>query len=235
VVDRAWLIGLLSGNQKQAYNKSRKLRGKRFSCLDFLTHKNKNSLKWLTGLSVIVLFVILFFGLKPKDFYFSKSVSRIENQAGIRFRKYGIAYTDPIEELRKENGFGENGFSIEIALKPLNNEEGFNFIFVLHNGNDRNQLLLGQWRSWIIAMNGDDYDYKRRVKRISVDIASQSSQVRFLTITTGKGGTKAYIDGQLMRAEKDLTLSIPYGDNARLLLGNSTSRNFYNILKSCSF
>ena len=105
--------------------------------------------------------------------------------------------------MRKENGFGENGFSIEIALKPLNYEEGFNFIFALHNGNDRNQLLVGQWRSWIIAMNGDDYDHKRRVKRISVDIASQSSKVRVLTITTGQEGTKAYIDGQLIRTEKE--------------------------------
>ncbi len=180
-----------------------------------------NSLKWLTGLSVVVLLVILFFGLRPKGFNFSNSVSRIDNQAGIRFSKYGIAYTDPIEELRKENGFGENGFSVEIALKPLSAQEGFNFIFALHNGNDRNQLLVGQWRSWIIAMNGDDYDHKRRVKRISANIASQSSKIRFLTITTGKDGTKVYIDGQLIRTERDLTLSIPYGDNARLLLGNS--------------
>ena len=77
--------------------------------MDFLTHQKKNSLKWLTGLSVVVLFVLLFFGLRPKDFYFSNSVSRIEDQAGVRFSKYGIAYTDPIEELRKENDFGENG------------------------------------------------------------------------------------------------------------------------------
>jgi hypothetical protein len=189
--------------------------------LDFLTHQKKNSLKWLTGLSVVVLFVILFFGLRPKDFYFSNSVSRIEDQAGIRFGKYGIAYTDPIEELRKANGFGENGFSIEIALMPLNYEGGFNFIFVLHNGNDRNQLLLGQWRSWIIAMNGDDYDHKRRVKRISVNSASRSPAIQFITLTTGTEGTKVYIDGQIIRAKKDLTLRIPYGDNARLILGNS--------------
>ena len=74
---------------------------------------------WLAGLSVVVLFVILFFGLRPKDFNFSNTVSRIEGQAGIRFGKYGIAYTDPIKEFRKEKNFADNGFSIEIALKPL--------------------------------------------------------------------------------------------------------------------
>ena len=184
-------------------------------------HQKKNSLKWLTGLSVVVLFVTLFFGLRPKDFNFSNNVCRIEHQAGIRFGKYGIAYTDPIKEFRKEKGFGENGFSIEIALKPLNYEEGFNIIFVFHNGNDGNQLLLGQWRSWIIAMNGDDYDHKRRVKRISVNSASWSPAIQFLTLTTGKEGTKVYINGQIILVKKGLTLRIPYGNNARLILGNS--------------
>jgi len=190
--------------------------------LEFFPHQKKNSLKRLTGLSVVVLFVILFFGLRPKDFCFTNSVSWIEDQTGIRFEKYGIAYTDPIKEFRKANGFGENGFSIEIVLKPLNYEEGFNFIFALHNGNDRRQLLLGQWRARIIAMNGDDYDYKRRVKRISINAASRPPAIQLITITTGKtNGTKVYLNGQLVKSKEDLVLHIPYGDKTRLTLGNS--------------
>ena len=189
--------------------------------MDFLVHKKKNSFKWLTGLSVVVLSVLLFFGLRPKDFLFSNGVSRVEDQAGIRFKKYGIAYTDPIKELRKEGGFGENGFSIEIALKPSSSEKAFNFILTLHNGNDGNQLLLGQWRSWIIAMNGDDYNHKRRVKRISVNSASMSSEKQFITLTTSKDGTNLYFNGRLVKSKNDLALDIPYGDKARLILGNS--------------
>jgi hypothetical protein len=181
----------------------------------------KISLKWLTGLSVVILLVTLYFGLRPKDFDFSNNVKWTKNPAGIRFNRYGIAYTDPIQELREENGFGGNGFSIEIALRLWNNEEGFNFIFVLYDGYDRNQLLLGQWRSWIIAMNGDDYDHKRRTKRISVSSASGSSAVKFITLTTGKDGTRIYIDGQAIRTEKDLTLRVPHGGSTRLILGNS--------------
>jgi hypothetical protein len=181
----------------------------------------KISWKWLTGLSVVIFLVTLYFGLRPKDFDFSNNVKWTDHPAGIRFNRYGIAYTDPIEELREDKGFGENGFTIEIALRPLNNEEGFNFIFVLHAGNDRKQLLLGQWRSWIIAMNGDDYDHKRRTKRISVSSASGSSAVKFITLTTGKDGTRIYIDGQAIRTEKDLRLRVPYGDGPKLILGNS--------------
>lgn len=184
-------------------------------------YQKKNTLKWLTGLSVVVLVLILFFGLRPKDFDFSNSVKRIEGQSGIRFGKYGIAYSDPIKEMREDNGIGENGFSIEIALKPLNYQEGFNFIFVFHNGVDRNQLLLGQWRSWIIVMNGDDYNHKRRVKRIAVKAVSPDPAIQFITITTGRYGTNVYLDGELVKSKNDLTLQIPYGDKARLTLGNS--------------
>jgi len=187
----------------------------------YLAHQNKNSLKWLSGLSVVVFLVTLYFGLRPKDFDFSNNVGWIHDHTGIRFDKYGIAYTDPIQELRDKNGFGENGFSLEIALRPSNNDEGFNFIILLYNGDDRSQLLLGQWRSWIIAMNGDDYDHKRRTKRIAVDSASRSSAIQFITLATGKDGTKVYIDGRLIRTEKDPALSIPQGEKARLIVGNS--------------
>jgi hypothetical protein len=54
-----------------------------------------------------------------------------------------------------------------------------------------------------------------------VNSASRSPAIQFITLTTGTEGTKVYIDGQIIRAKKDLTLRIPYGDKARLILGNS--------------
>ena len=70
-----------------------------------------------------------------------------------------------LRRLRRLDGLCEsllsNALNVqEMAAKPLNQEECFNFIFAIHNGSDRNQLLLGQWRSWIIAINGDDYDHR---------------------------------------------------------------------------
>ena len=79
-------------------------------------------------MSVAVLFWGLFFGLWPKDFNFSNHVTWITEQPGIRFSGYGIAYTDPIKELIKEDDSGENGFSVEIVLKPAGyHKDGFNF------------------------------------------------------------------------------------------------------------
>jgi VanZ like family/Concanavalin A-like lectin/glucanases superfamily len=190
--------------------------------LDFLKHQNQISLKYLVVLSVAILFGILIFGLKPNGFYFSNGVNWIIDQPGIRFTKYGIAYSSPFVELIGDNISEPNGFSIEMVLKPKNYlKERVNFILSLHNGKDSNQLLMGQWGSWIILMNGDDYDHKRRTKRIAVDIASLSPTTRFVTITTGQEGTEVYLDGQFVRRKKNLTLKIPNGSKTRLLLGNS--------------
>jgi len=190
--------------------------------LNFSKYQKKISLKCLVGLSVAVLFGILFFGLWPKGFNFSNDVTWIKEQPGIRFSGYGIAYTDPIKELSKEDDSGENGFSVEIALKSSSyHEDGFNFILALHNGKDSNQLLVGQWHSSIIVMNGDDYNHRRRTKRIAVKLAEVPPTTRFITITTGKDGTSIYLDGQLNRTKRDLTLKIPENGKSRLLLGNS--------------
>ena len=190
--------------------------------MDFSTYQKKISLKCLVGLSGIVLFVILFFGLRPKDFNFSNRVKWITGQPGIRFSGYGIAYTDPIKELSKEDDFGGNGFSIEIVLKPASyHEDGFNFILAIHNGKDSNQLLVGQWHSSIIVMNGDDYNHKRRTKRIAVKLTAVPPTTRFVTITTGKYGTSIYLDGKLIRTKRDLALKMPENGKSRLLLGNS--------------
>ena len=190
--------------------------------MDFSRYLNKISLRWWIGLTIAVLFVILFFGLLPKGYLFLNDVTWLIKQPGIRFNGYGIAYTDPIKELNNAGDTYANGLSIEIALKPASfHEPGFNFLFAIHNGNDGKQLVIGQYRSWLIAMNGDDYDHRRKTKRIAVNLAEALPIPQFASITTGKDGTHIYLNGRLIRTKRDLTLKIPEGENGRLLLGNS--------------
>ena len=175
---------------------------------------------------IVILFGILFFGLRPKDYNFLNCVTWITDQAGIHLRKYGIVYTNPIIE-KKETGFSEsNNLSVEIALKLENpSTKEFNFIAVLHDGNDSNQLLLAQWRSWIIFMNGDDYAHKRKTNRIAVDTALLPKGPLFLTITTSNNGTKLYCNGKFIQENKNLTLTMPNGRKSRLIVGNSVYGN----------
>jgi len=179
-------------------------------------------LKWLIGLSVVLLLILLAAGLKPRGFGLANKVSWIKGQAGIRFSKFGIAFTNPFKDSSPANFSGTDDFSLEIALKPASYRgRRFKFILALHSGEDSEQLVMGQWRSWFVVMNGDDYAYKKKIKRLSVDAASPSPTTRFVTVTSGKEGTRIYLDGEYLRSQKDLMLKIPPGGNARLLLGNS--------------
>ena len=173
----------------------------------------------------MLLLIILAAGLKPRGFGLANKVSWIKGQAGIRFSRFGIAFTNPFNDSSPANFSGTDDFSLEIALKPASYRgRRFKFILALHSGEDSEQLVMGQWRSWFIVMNGDDYAYRRKTKRISVEAAnavSSSPTARFVTITSGKEGTRIYLDGEHLRTQRDLMLKIPPSGNARLLLGNS--------------
>ena len=190
--------------------------------------KKQNRIKLLFSLSLVILIGILFFGLRPKGFHFSNNVNWITDKPGIRFGSYGIAYT-ALSDKRIERDLSESGsFSIEITIKPEpRNQEGFNLILVLHDARDRNQLLIGQYCSSLIIMNGDDYSNRRKTRRIALNQVFQSPEEIFLSITTGDEGTSAYIDGRLIKRKKDLKLEIPRGGDTspRLILGNSVYGN----------
>lgn len=188
-----------------------------------LRQRNQIPSRVLICLLVLMLFSILLFGLMPDNLSFANIVHRELGSSGIKFGKQGIAYTEPFLETSPSDISADHGFSFEISIKPdYQKEGGFRFILVLHNGKDNEQLLMGQWQTHIIVMNGDDYSYKRRIKRITVDTAAIFKEKMFIAVTTGAKGTKIYINGKLLREKADLTLKMPNKEKkARLTLGNS--------------
>lgn len=174
---------------------------------------------------------ILFFGLRPKDFSLANRVTWISPQTGIHFGKYSIAHTD---SSFSSDGSGsqlpDSGISVEMALKSeAVKDDRFKFLLVLHNGDDSKQFLIGQWRSSIILMNGDDYNGKQGIKKLGIGEALLPLKTRFVSITSGEEGTEVYFDGQLAAKKKDLFLKIPEGrEKNRLVVGNSVyGRHFW--------
>jgi hypothetical protein len=190
--------------------------------LNIFSHRKPIRIRWLTGLSIAILFVILSVGLRPKDSSFYNHVDWIADQSGIRFGRYCLAYTYLFNDFIKEDNSDADAFSFEMALKPASfGGREFKFIMALHNGNDSDQLVIGQWRSWLIFMNGDDYANRKNTHWGALDIASHSSKVKFFTLTTGKARTDLYFDGKPVLSRKKLMLKIPGKGKTRLLLGNS--------------
>jgi hypothetical protein len=190
--------------------------------LNKLSRQKQIPLKWLIGLSAALLLIILVAGLRPRWFQLSNNVAWITDQPGLRFGSYGVAYTHPLNDLIEENISDAEGFSIEIALKPARYRgRRYKIILALHNGKDAEQLIVAQYLSSLIVMNGDDYAYTKKIKRVTLDVASLSPKTRFMTITTGEKGTNVYFDGKPAGARKNLRLKMPTIAKTRLLIGNS--------------
>jgi len=171
---------------------------------------------------ILVLICILFFGLRPRDYNFSNNVAWLDGHSGLRFGKYGIAYTQPFDESLLRKVTTANGFSITLDIKPqADHTNGFGLILCIHDGDDGQQLIVGQWRSYIVAMNDDDYAHKRRVPRIVYNLSDQNSKRTVLTITTAKPGTRMYANGRPVKENRNLRLHVPAGDAVRLIVGNS--------------
>jgi VanZ family protein len=182
----------------------------------------KLPLKWWLGLTALVVLVILVVGLKPGDFSSPNHAEWIGDRQGLRFQTSGIAYTDSISDLIHNQVLPDRSFSIEIALQAKSfSEDGFQFVLLVHGGSDNDQLLIGQWRSSLIVMNGDDYAHRRKTERITVTSATETPRPLFVTITVGDDGTGVFLDGQPVAMKKEMRIELPEGRNTRLLIGNS--------------
>ena len=181
-----------------------------------------------------ILLFILFFGLHPKGFHFKNNVKRLTDSPGIEFGEFGIAYTDQFIESGEATDF-----SIEVVIRPgENSEKVFSHILTIHNGNDDSQLMLGQWGENLIFMNGDDYENKKRLPRITIDASAYSPTELLLSLTSNNEGTKVYLNGQLARELKDFTLKLPEGAaTSRIILGNSIygKHSWVGIVKALAF
>ena len=180
--------------------------------------------RWTILLLCLCIAGMFFLCLRPKGMSFYNQVSGIEGKPGLRFGRYGIAQAAP--SFRGVQASDEpQSFTIEMAIQPDRaTDVRFRSILTLFDGLDETQLVIGQWQSSIIAMNGDDYDGRKGYHRIFRTDVLSSDKTQMITITSGESGSSIYIDGLQIKHKDNLRLSLPGGDNqAVLILGNCTS------------
>ena len=185
-------------------------------------HKPRRQFWALLLLTVAMLLLIFYSGLRFKSTAMTNGVAWIDGHAGLRFSPNGIAFGNLVAPSPDRSEDGERQLSMVFAVKPGKTSDAhFRFLLLLHGGADDEQLVVGQWRDWLIVMNGDDYDARRRQTRIAVD-ALQPQKECFVTITSGEDGTAVFIDGQLMKKNSDMHLTVPgAAGRTKLVLGNS--------------
>jgi hypothetical protein len=176
----------------------------------------------LVWINLSMLLLIVFFGLHFKSFSLSNNVAWIDGKDGIRFGHYGIAYSHTA--FPSTAGTREpTGLSLELAVRPDNSKaDRFKILLSVHSGKDSDQLIIGQWRSSLIVMNGDDYNGSKKTPKVGVHNALPPQSNSFININSGATGTYVYINGHLRESNGRLVLKIPNETaDAVLVLGNS--------------
>lgn len=172
-------------------------------------------------LTILMMLVALFFGVRPKGWSNSNDVQWLGDERAIRFQGSGLAYVQDLQAVRLVSPSAP--WTIEMAVTPeINQRRGFSALLVMHDGVDQRQLGIWQLGPSLIAMSGDDYDYRRRWPRIVAKNILARNLTRFITITADAKGTRLFVDGSLVANIINWHMSIPVvGNPLMLVLGNS--------------
>jgi hypothetical protein len=79
----------------------------------------------------------------------------------------------------------------------------------VHNGDDGRQPVIGQWRSSLVIMNGDDYSNKLRSPKINLKLDEQSAKAHLVSIVSNASGTRIFLDSVLKKHSDALALRYP--------------------------
>ena len=173
-------------------------------------------------LTLIMVLVALCFGLNPK--VWSNDVQWLPDKSVIRFQNNGIAYVDNLRSILSNQQ--PCNFTIEMVVTAGSDQRRGFPLLVMHDGDDRRQLIIWQYDTSLIVMNGDDYNNSQRRPRVVAKNVFSSQQDRYFTIISGEQGTHLFVNGSLVATNSSWKLSIPgEGNQLRLILGNSVYGN----------
>ena len=172
-----------------------------------------------------VTLIMLWAGLDPKGYRFRNEVEWVEGRAGVRFGRFARVETEPFLSREQAAALNQGGYALEVELDPAPDPHGgFRVLASFHSGVDATQLIVGMWRSQLIVMNGDDYNNKRRVPRITADTSKFPKDPLWLTISSTTNGTSLFLNGKPVATSTKLHLTLPGEPEAgRMMLGNSAS------------
>ncbi len=186
----------------------------------------------LVGISVMLVLVILFFGLRFKGASTTNPVTWHADRAGLSFGHYAMAYCQEAFRAAPDPSLATGaGLSFELAVRAeALKRDRFQILLMFHDGRDDEQLLIGQWRASLVVMHGNDYSGRRRLKRLAATEALPAGAERLITVVSDADGSRIFIDGRPVARTAQLTLKIPNRRApATMVVGNSVyARHSWN-------
>ncbi len=175
----------------------------------------------LLMLSVLVV-SMLYVGLR-EDIPSRNQVSFSQSNGALVFGERGLAYSKQNLNPVQIDHLNNSGFMIKLTFSPVSYEKSnFQFLVLLSNGDTSEQLIIAQVRDYIIVMNGDDYNYRKKSPRISIKLKDRFKGYQQLTLTVDQQTTKLVLNNNITVQKNGQLVQLPNPKKGvKLLLSGS--------------
>lgn len=185
---------------------------------------------------------MLWFGLTQKGYQSQNNLSFTVD--GLNFGNNSIAYTDAFLSQDLMSQLNRQGFSIDFQLTPSSADgDPVKYILEITSEAPETQLVIWQWQSQIIAMNGTDFDYTLKQPRVEARLKPGMNKIRLVS------GDQTYFESNGQKISRTIhpslklpsyhskTASTEILPNSRMILGNSAQRqnSWQGTIKELSF
>jgi hypothetical protein len=196
-----------------------------------MSHTNR----LLVSVFYIILVVTLLFGLWPLNLWPRNEVDWLKNRSGIelhrsgingRYVPRGIVFSENTFEIPTKLESGFPSFSIELYIESkIETGWGISRIVSFTDPGQQESLILAQWKKHLIIFTPNT---RKKDKRdfIELDLLKglPTDSARFFTITSGRKGTRIYLNGNEKKYFPNVFLvSEDKSISGKMILGNSAS------------
>jgi len=172
----------------------------------------------LNGLLLLLtVLILLFFGLRQKDPGLENNAEWDETGKGLQFNNNSFAYSD--EFITGQSA--SDKISIELTMKTdFYKKPRFSLILQIYDTLNNSQINIGQWEKSLVILGSNDFSNRKREPKI-YSAPLQNNLIYHISVTSDKSGTAIYFNGELIKKNPDLVMSLPENPSrSHLILGN---------------
>lgn len=182
--------------------------------------------KAITIATVLMTLFILWVGLRHLPVSPDQGVGWDQESASWRLEGQGLIMTGPGEIATRlklpETISDPFDLSLKLIARPLKVPE-FTIVAGITNGDEDTQLVIGQWSSWIIVLNGNDYQNAGRENRLAyqLDDGERETPVH-VNLRVRRSLAQLWVNGKLIKEIAAADLQLPgQAQNWQLMIGNT--------------
>ncbi len=176
--------------------------------------------RYLIILFLIITTITLTFGLLPRGDFDANWIENDQSNKVTWIGEYGYAIGQLPELTKQPSNNIITRFNLTLTMRE---QVGPTFRILIYIGEDceSEPLIIGQWRTHLIVMQGCDFPNVSRRNRLSTDVAPYLGSKTTISILLGQSNNELLINDELVSTKSGAVYETPYAIKPTIIVGNS--------------